>query len=183
MDVIVSDWHAAPFALDGETVFAVGDVHGCAGQMERLLGAIGETAATVGGSTRLVYLGDLIDRGPRNLDVLNLWAEPASTRGVDRVDRLMGNHEQLLLLAVGDGPHAPKAATMWLSEKMGGEAVLAELCRAASRSDPLPSAGLFRAALGDDVFRLFSAMGSHVTVGNGIKDARYDEWLSPADWI
>jgi serine/threonine protein phosphatase 1 len=167
-DVLFADWQAAPFALNGETVFAVGDVHGCGDQLARLLAVIGDTARMVGGPTRLVFLGDLIDRGPGNLETLKLWAAPASAWGVDRVDRLMGNHEQLLLLAMGDGPHAAKAAAMWLSERMGGSAVLAELCRAAARTETLPSAGLFRAALGDEVFDRFCAMGSHASVGNAL---------------
>ena len=116
LPVEVSPWGRAPFALDGETVFAVGDVHGCAAELRALLAAIADAAAACGGRRRLVFLGDLIDRGPDTLDVLAQWAEPASARGVDRVDRLMGNHEQVMLLAHGDGPHAAKARAVWLTE-------------------------------------------------------------------
>ena len=30
LPVEISEWKPAPFALGGETVFAIGDVHGCA---------------------------------------------------------------------------------------------------------------------------------------------------------
>jgi hypothetical protein len=31
--VSISDWKAAPFDVKGETVFAIGDVHGCADEL------------------------------------------------------------------------------------------------------------------------------------------------------
>jgi len=44
--VEISDWQAAPFALAGETVLAVGDVHGCARELDALLAAITATPRT-----------------------------------------------------------------------------------------------------------------------------------------
>ena len=64
LPVEISDWKPAPFDLSGETVFAIGDVHGCADELRALLGAIGELAKQSSGRRRLVYLGDLINRGP-----------------------------------------------------------------------------------------------------------------------
>ena len=61
--------------------------------------------------------------------MLRLWAEGAEARGVDRVDRIIGNHEILMLLAMGNGPRAEKAAAMWLAERTGGNKVLAEMQR------------------------------------------------------
>ena len=40
----ISAWKSAPFAVEGETIFAVGDVHGCARELEALLEAIGALA-------------------------------------------------------------------------------------------------------------------------------------------
>jgi protein phosphatase len=61
----------------------VGDVHGCADELEALLGRLGygvrhagergrriETAAPSG--RRLLFVGDLVDRGPRSPDVLRI---------------------------------------------------------------------------------------------------------------
>src|SRR6476659_1843122 len=99
----VSPWHSAPFALAGETIFAVGDVHGCAEQLDHLLDAIRELARQTSACRRLVYLGDLIDRGPDNIGVLRRWAEGAEMRGVERIDRGSGSHETRRLLAAGGG--------------------------------------------------------------------------------
>lgn len=165
IDVAVSAWTAAPIVLADETVFAVGDVHGCAPQLRALLDAIGGIA-TPGTRRRLVFLGDLIDRGPDNLGVLALWAADEQACGVDRIDRLMGNHEQLLLLAMGDSPHAAKAETMWLSAAMGGMSLLEEMRQQTGAADAPPSAALFAQALGARALRLFQAQRSHVTAGN-----------------
>ncbi|MBL8673456.1 MAG: metallophosphoesterase, partial [Rhodospirillales bacterium] len=166
--VDIAQWRAAPFALDGETVFAVGDVHGCADELAAVLAAVALAATAAPGPTRLVYLGDLIDRGPRNLEVLRLWSEDESRRGVGRIDRVMGNHEQMMLLAVGDGPHAAKARAMWLGERMGGTKVLDEM--RARVGDPAAAldAALLDAALGAGVVARLRAMRSHVRIGNTV---------------
>ncbi len=39
LPVEISEWKPAPFALGGETVFAIGDVHGCAAELRVLLDA------------------------------------------------------------------------------------------------------------------------------------------------
>jgi serine/threonine protein phosphatase 1 len=80
---------------DGLRVYAVGDVHGCKSQMVHLLEAIERHRAGYTGSTHLIFLGDMVDRGPDSADVLNyvLTADlPA-----DKVTFLMGNHEEMML--------------------------------------------------------------------------------------
>ena len=64
VSVEIGPWQSAPFALDGETVFAVGDVHGCAEQLGPLLGTIRDLARDAAAPRRLVWLGDMTDRGP-----------------------------------------------------------------------------------------------------------------------
>jgi serine/threonine protein phosphatase 1 len=164
--VDVGPWRPAPFDLGGATAFAVGDVHGCAHALRALLAAVAAAAAHCRGETRLVYLGDLVDRGPDNLGVLETWAEDEDARGVCRIDRLMGNHEQMLLLATGGGPHAAKAAATWLSPAMGGASLLGEMRARAGRPDAPPDAAL--AALGTRVLERLRAARSHVAVGNAV---------------
>ena len=57
--VVADDWRPAPFVLGGGTVFAIGDVHGCAEELRALLdyrraivdyGRVQEAPATRGGS-------------------------------------------------------------------------------------------------------------------------------------
>jgi len=76
-------------------------VHGCARELASLLDAITTLARERPGKRRLVYLGDIIDRGPDTIGALKLWAEDAASRGVDRIDRVMGNHEMIMLLPLG----------------------------------------------------------------------------------
>jgi len=166
--VEVSPWTPAPFAMDGETVFAVGDVHGCAGHLQSLIDTIRTLAGESAGARRVVYLGDLIDRGPDTLGVLRLWAEGPQAHGVDKVDRIIGNHEILMLLAIRGGALASKAATMWLSDRMGGGKVMDEM-RAVVR-DPAapPSIALARTALRRQTLDLLLTQRSHVRLGNAL---------------
>jgi len=184
--VEISPWKAAPFAVQGETVFAIGDIHGCAAELASLLDTIRMLTAESAPPRRLVYLGDLIDRGPDTLGVLRLWADDTAAPGVDRVDRIIGNHEILMLLAMGDGPRAGKAAAMWLAERTGGSKVLAEM-RAAVR-DPVapPSYELATAALGRQILDRLLTQRSHLRLGNvvfvhGGLDGRADQatFLAP----
>jgi hypothetical protein len=77
----ISDWKPAPFAMAGETVFAVGDVHGCAHELKTLLSVIASTVADGTGPRRLIFLGGLIHRGAENMCVLKLWAEGEKAGG------------------------------------------------------------------------------------------------------
>jgi serine/threonine protein phosphatase 1 len=166
--VEISPWKAAPFAVEGETVFVVGDVHGCADELKGLLDTVRRLAADSDSPRRLVFLGDLIDRGPDTLSVLRIWAEDDKAHGVDRVDRIIGNHEILMLLAMGDGRRAAKAAVLWLAERTGGRKVLAEM-RAAVR-DPVavPSYELAAAVLGREILARLMTQRSHLRLGNTV---------------
>lgn len=164
----ISGWKPAPFALGGETVFAVGDVHGCVDELRALLRAIAVLARESGGRRSLVYLGDLIDRGPDTVGTLKLWAEDASHRGVDRVERLIGNHEIMMLLALARGPLADKAAAMWLSKAAGGDTVLAQMRAAAGDPRAPLDYALAAEAFGEEVMGLLRTQRSHLRIGNAI---------------
>jgi hypothetical protein len=69
----------------GRRTVVVGDVHGCAGELATLLDRIGFTTGD-----RLVFVGDLLARGPDSFGVLDI----ARTTGAIVV---RGNHEQKLL--------------------------------------------------------------------------------------
>lgn len=166
LPVEISDWKPAPFALGGETVFAIGDVHGCASELRVLLDAIARLAAETQGKRRLIYLGDMINRGPDSVGVLEQWAGSEEAHGVDHVDRLMGNHEIMMLLSVIGGPHAHKAETMWLSKRMGGDKFLAQMRELAGQPEARPDQALLKAALGDAVVHRLWGMRSHVRLGN-----------------
>lgn len=89
----------------GQRVYAIGDVHGRRDLLERLLAMIEEDETTRGGArTTLVFLGDLIDRGPDSAGVLDLLSLLAAER--DDVHFLMGNHEEVFLHALAGDERA-----------------------------------------------------------------------------
>jgi hypothetical protein len=77
----------------------IGDVHGCAAELEDLLAQIAPT-----GDDRVVFVGDLVARGPDTRRVLAIAREL-------RAPSVRGNHEQRLLVAhqaILDGGRAPR---------------------------------------------------------------------------
>ncbi len=168
LPVEISEWKPAPFDLKGETVFAIGDVHGCAAELGALLATIARLAGEAEGRRRLIYLGDMINRGPDSIGVLEQWAGSEEAHGVDHVDRLMGNHEIMMMLTVVGGPHAHKAETMWLSKRMGGHILLDQMAARAGRPAAHADQGLLHDALGEAVVHRLQGMRSHVRLGNTV---------------
>lgn len=91
---------AVSAAPPGHRAYAVGDVHGRLDLLNELLGKI--SADNLGrppAQTTIVFLGDLIDRGPQSAGVVERLRKyrPAFAKTVF----LMGNHEEVLLRIVG----------------------------------------------------------------------------------
>ena len=80
---------------EGVRVYAVGDVHGCLPELNRLLDAIDKDLAGDQIESHLVFLGDLVDRGPQSAGVIDRILEHGLP--TDRWDCLMGNHEEVML--------------------------------------------------------------------------------------
>lgn len=90
-------------------VYAIGDIHGCLYELEELLGRIGRDIGDYAGDVILVFVGDLIDRGPSSAGVIDCLMHLSSLRA--KVHVLMGNHEESML-AVYDGAGDARA---WLT--------------------------------------------------------------------
>ncbi len=74
------------------------DVHGCLGEMEQLLRKCGLDEA----EDRLIFLGDMMDRGPDCRGVYQRLVELKERMG-GRFTLILGNHEDMLLHAFTDG--------------------------------------------------------------------------------
>lgn len=85
-----------PEGPPGHRAYAVGDVHGRLDLLEELLAAIeADCKARPKAKVTIVFLGDLIDRGPQSADVVERLRHyrPAFASPLF----LMGNHEEVLL--------------------------------------------------------------------------------------
>ena len=82
----------------GTRVYAIGDIHGRRDLLDRLLAMIDEDDQARGPArTELIFLGDLVDRGPDSAGVVERLM---ALRGDRPVRFLMGNHEEVFLRAV-----------------------------------------------------------------------------------
>jgi len=80
--------------------WAIGDVHGCYRTLRKLLKKIGFAKS----DDRLWFTGDLVNRGPRSLEVLE-WAADHDWR----IESVLGNHDlHLLALAFGVTEERPR---------------------------------------------------------------------------
>lgn len=98
------------------TVYVVGDVHGRLDLMLGLEAKIFEDAKGISGEKLIVYIGDMIDRGPDSADVLTHICGDAP-QGFLRI-ALLGNHEHMMLRFVRD----PLNSDEWLN--FGGRETL-----------------------------------------------------------
>ncbi|MBV7259197.1 metallophosphoesterase family protein [Erythrobacter crassostreae] len=84
-----------PSVPDGTRYYVIGDIHGCLDQYTALIDAIEEDdAGAKPADTRVVLLGDLVDRGPDSAGVIERTRKWQKKRNV-RV--LAGNHEEMFL--------------------------------------------------------------------------------------
>ena len=145
--VLTTPWRGHGAAPTDRQLLAVGDVHGRAGALERLLRHL--AALRLWGEGRdLVFLGDLLDRGPESLRAVRLAWEAGCL--ADRRLILPGNHELMLMDALAEGgtagepPTDSPAARLW--QMNGGDAALREV-DPAGRLAPAEALEAFAAAL------------------------------------
>jgi serine/threonine protein phosphatase 1 len=102
-----ANWDSPPRIPDGHRIYAVGDVHG----HDQLLGGLlddieRDSADRPRAQVTIVFLGDLIDRGPASADVVERLRiyRPSGIR----TEFLAGNHEEVLLrILEGEGALLP----------------------------------------------------------------------------
>jgi len=106
-------------APPGVRAYAIGDIHGRADLLEALLADVfADHARRAPAALRLIFLGDLVDRGPASREVVERVRSLVASD--DRVSCITGNHEEVFLLAL-DGD--VEALDMFL--RIGGDTTLA----------------------------------------------------------
>lgn len=106
------------------TIYAVGDIHG---HLDKLKGAIARIEDDGGPEARVIFLGDMIDRGPDSAGVIEHLRHGVATGRNWTV--LLGNHDQMLLQFLDSGdihhPRTKSPESHWLMDKIGGLTTLA----------------------------------------------------------
>lgn len=86
-----------PSVPEGMRYYVIGDIHGRLDLYEAMIAAIeADDSAAPPAETRIVLLGDLVDRGPDSAGVIARTRQWQQTR---RVRVLAGNHEEMFLSA------------------------------------------------------------------------------------
>lgn len=156
-DLPVFDAPLAP----AERLAVIGDVHGRYDQLLELLGTLGTIDPPPG---RLVFVGDLIDRGEDSARVLSLLHEIQGQLG-DRMVVLRGNHEDMMLAFLASA----ESGQRWL--RYGGLQTLASFgigdVTEFSRDESLERARkALVEALGEARIAWLKAMPAQFTSGN-----------------
>jgi serine/threonine protein phosphatase 1 len=110
-------------------IFVVGDIHG----RSDLLAALIDEAARepkLRDTRAIVFLGDLVDRGPDSLGAIDLAIGAKARVGADEAIALMGNHETMMRLSLD--PETPQddaidAFETWMAN--GGDRTVAEFLK------------------------------------------------------
>lgn len=147
-----------------ELVYVVGDIHGSIDKLEALLGQIdADIQDSPGGTGKVVFVGDYIDRGDASADVLRFMAD-VTTAYPEQLVGLMGNHERMLLDFLSDPTGSAKR---WI--RYGGLQTLASFGVGAGLTTDSRNAGDLLDAAGD----LMEAMGPELV-----------EWITnlPLTW-
>lgn len=152
-----------PRTAAGERVYAIGDIHGRYDLLQQLMSLITshwERTEKTAKRVRILFLGDLIDRGPDSASCLRLVTKLAQLPGVAC---LRGNHEDLLLRSVEGYPDAQR---LWLEN--GGQSTLDsfDISPPASEEDCFDFAERVKAAIPEEQLAMLTATRTHARSGD-----------------
>jgi len=105
-----------PALPQGQRVYAIGDIHGRLDLLDDLLARIhADERARGGEAATLIFLGDLVDRGPNSAQVVERLFQLNAAHGNGRVRFLLGNHEEVFIATLSGDEQALRLFT-----KIGG---------------------------------------------------------------
>lgn len=173
---------------DGQRIYAIGDIHGRDDLLKGLLAQIRQDDARRGGAPgELIFLGDLMDRGPDSATVIDrLMTLCEDQRGIRL---LLGNHEEVFLAALRGEEKALRGFI-----RMGGRETMLSYGitpEAYDAADYAELAALLRAAVPTahrsfiESFEDMVVAGDYVFVHAGIRPGVALEEQHPSDlrWI
>jgi len=153
--------------LPTEPVCLVGDLHGCSDLLRRFL-ALRKVHFP---QARIIFLGDMIDRGPDSAEVLRLVQEEVAQGAV----ALAGNHEAMFLSYLDQ----PGQGASWL--KYGGFEMITSYGINPAGGDPQDLRDRLRAAMGAETEAWLRALPLYWQSGNLVAvHAGMDPALPPA---
>ncbi len=160
---LVRTLDAPPAVPEGERIYVVGDIHGRADLLRRLLNAIGRDSATRPPARgRMIVLGDFIDRGGESAAAARLLMR--MDLQLNAVTVLKGNHEATLLDVLnGDF----EALDFWLAH--GGRASLASWNVPEELTEPCRERELvavLRDRIGAEMIGWLAGLPTHVIRGD-----------------
>ncbi|MGD0761689.1 MAG: metallophosphoesterase [Roseiarcus sp.] len=143
-------------------IFAVGDIHGRADLLDALLEEA-QREPRRAPRRAVVFLGDLVDRGPDPLGAIDLAIGAGERIGAEESIALMGNHETMMRLALD--PTTPLADAIdalegWVAN--GGGATIAQFADpGAAPATPKALVGAIRAALPPRIAKWLEGLRPH----------------------
>lgn len=102
--------------------YVIGDIHGCRREFKTLLALCSAHAGAT--PSRLITLGDTVDRGPDSFGVVQLirWRLAAEYPVFRSIIHLKGNHEVMMAEAALGGDRGAKE--IWVDSDNGGDATV-----------------------------------------------------------
>ena len=133
-----------PATAPGERVYAVGDVHGRADLLQEMLAIVARHAASLRpvARTQLVFVGDIIDRGPDSRKALALFND--ARHRMPELVTLLGNHEEMLLRSLAGDETALRS---WMRHGGAETVVSFGLAPLAEDADAVPYIAALRRAV------------------------------------
>jgi serine/threonine protein phosphatase 1 len=148
----------------GRRIYAVGDIHGRLDLLDGLLARIeADDASRREARTELIFLGDLVDRGPDSRGVVERLMALSETRPVRF---LMGNHEEVFLRAL-----AGDLKALRFLNRIGGRETL--LSYGITQEE-------YRAL---DYEELMARMQRNVPAGHVAFMAAFEKWIEAGDYL
>ncbi|KIN60461.1 Ser/Thr protein phosphatase family protein [Sulfitobacter noctilucae] len=172
-------WRELPSSIPDDTeAFVIGDVHGQADLLAQVLKEIKEVPREA--QTRhLVFLGDLIDRGPSSIEAVNLAMRAGELAGADNLHVLPGNHDVALYF----GLSSESVLSFWVGG--GGKTVLSEIGVSEQTHTLAEITGKLLQAFHPEYLRWIGERPSHLRLGDLIfvhagvhPDGDIDEFLA-----